>query len=219
MIGNVFEYLANPSLGLYWPRPQNFVSAFVNINVCPPPVFGKMFTKSTGKNRVGPSPPTGSNAGNSIRKKDNEELQRKMLINNAIKGTEVPFHQGSLSTKRYQDTRSTYLSKLPSGVLLRSIKYYDHDDAVQKPPAVTDAQKKVLKKAYVLSKALPRQSNRQKWKDWSGQTLTPLTKKSLSIFIKGDLVFSGNASYIIGADVKEIDQHTSAVKGTQVSMF
>ena len=40
------------------PRPQNFVSAFVNINVCPPPVFGKMFTKSTDpKNRVGPPPP------------------------------------------------------------------------------------------------------------------------------------------------------------------
>ena len=39
------------------PRPQNFVSAFVNIDVCPPPVFGKMFTKSTDKNRVGPPPP------------------------------------------------------------------------------------------------------------------------------------------------------------------
>ena len=61
------EYLGNPSLGLYWlkgrviaiihvPRPQNFVSAFVNINVCPPPFFGKMFTKSTDKNRVGPPP-------------------------------------------------------------------------------------------------------------------------------------------------------------------
>ena len=54
MIGNVFEYLANPSLGLYWLKGQNFVSAFVNINVCPPPVFSKMFTKSTEKNRVGP---------------------------------------------------------------------------------------------------------------------------------------------------------------------
>ena len=54
MIGNVFEYLANPSLGLYWLKGQNFVSAFVNINVCPPPVFGKIFTKSTDKNRVGP---------------------------------------------------------------------------------------------------------------------------------------------------------------------
>ena len=41
MIGNVFEYLANPSLGLYWPRPQNFVSAFVNINVCPPLFLAK----------------------------------------------------------------------------------------------------------------------------------------------------------------------------------
>ena len=26
----------------------------MNINVCPPPFFGKMFTKSTDKNRVGP---------------------------------------------------------------------------------------------------------------------------------------------------------------------
>ena len=38
------------------PRPQNFVSAFVDINVCPPPFFGKIFTKSTDKNRVGPPP-------------------------------------------------------------------------------------------------------------------------------------------------------------------
>ena len=38
------------------PRPQNFVSAFVNIYVCPPPFFGKMFTKLTDKNRVGPPP-------------------------------------------------------------------------------------------------------------------------------------------------------------------
>ena len=57
MIGNAFEYLANASLGLYWLKGQNFVSVFVNINVCPPPVFGKMFTKSTDKNRVGPPPP------------------------------------------------------------------------------------------------------------------------------------------------------------------
>ena len=41
------------------PRPQNFVSAFVDINVCPPPFFGKMFTKSTDKNRVGPAPMIG----------------------------------------------------------------------------------------------------------------------------------------------------------------
>ena len=41
------------------PRPQNFVSAFVNINVCPPPFLGKMFTKLTDKNRVGPPPPLG----------------------------------------------------------------------------------------------------------------------------------------------------------------
>ena len=36
---------------------QNFVSALMNINVCPPPSFGKMFTKSTDENRVGPPPP------------------------------------------------------------------------------------------------------------------------------------------------------------------
>ena len=40
------------------PRPHNFVSAFVEINVCPPPFFGKMFTKSTDKNRV--EPPQGT---------------------------------------------------------------------------------------------------------------------------------------------------------------
>ena len=81
MIGNVFEYLGNPSLGLYWLKgrviaiilliydsvhlnscksmlkPYNYVSAFVLINVCPPPFFGKMFTKSTDINRVGPPPP------------------------------------------------------------------------------------------------------------------------------------------------------------------
>ena len=39
------------------PRPQNFVSAFVDINVCPSPFFGKIFTKSTDKNRVGPPLP------------------------------------------------------------------------------------------------------------------------------------------------------------------
>ena len=63
----IVRALGNSSLGLYWLRGRviaiihaktsNFVSAFVKINVCPPPFFGKMFTKSTDKNRVGPPPP------------------------------------------------------------------------------------------------------------------------------------------------------------------
>ena len=76
MIGNVFEYLGNPSLGLYWlkgrvlatihAKTSNFVSAFVDINVCPPPFFGKMFTKSTDKNRVGPPPPNSTRTTNTV---------------------------------------------------------------------------------------------------------------------------------------------------------
>ena len=61
MIGNVFEYLVSWSVLANscksMPGPHNFVSAFVDINVCPPPFFGKMFTKSTDKNKVGPPPP------------------------------------------------------------------------------------------------------------------------------------------------------------------
>ena len=56
------------------------------------------------------------------------------------------------------------------------------------PTIITDEDEHLLKKAFLLAKSVPRQSNRSKWRERSGHQPNLLVEKSSGILYAGDLV-------------------------------
>ena len=66
---------------------------------------------------------------------------------------------------------------------------FKSDDKVVEEPELTDDQITILKKAYALSKSVPRQSGRNRWREKSGFAPNMLIEEALSgVLLNGDIL-------------------------------
>ena len=107
---------------------------------------------------------------------------------------DLPFNQYAkvkLRDKGYQQLDDDFKSKLDMDGFWDIYVKGKEKESVDSTVKPTDDQKRILRQAYLLTKSVPRQSTRSKWKEASGYEPNLLAdKESSSKLLVGDLVFS-----------------------------
>ena len=132
--------------------------------------------------------------------------KRKHMVDFQMRMSKLPFNQHvktKLRDKGYQTLESR---QVPMSLKeFKEIFSYAAPVKINQHLRVTDDCQQVLKKARLLSKHVPRQSSRTKWRADSGQTPTMITDNSSSgCLYKNDMVFysdiSGNLQKLVIAE-------------------
>ena len=123
----------------------------------------------------------------------------KNVIDFLIKMCHCPFNQDikiKLRDKGYQHVHETMVSKISVGELWEVLNAASSGSPKETPSTTDDVDQepdKGLYRAFLLSKAVPRKSNRAKWKEQSGFS-PPMLEEAEDEWklIKGDMVFALN---------------------------
>ena len=126
----------------------------------------------------------------------------KHVIDFLIKMCEVPFNQDvkvKLRDKGYQHIHDTMVSKISVDELWEILNATSRDTLKKKvtddgdEDAKTDEIDSSLYKAFLLTKSVPRKSNRAKWKEESGYAPNFLNEADNEMdLLQGDMVFAPN---------------------------
>lgn len=140
-------------------------------------------------------------------KKEYTESKRHHTVDFQIRMTDTPFCQYTkvkLRDKGYQSLVDTGKVKLSAKQIMEIFKISsDPNENDQDEENHSEEDKALLQKAYLLTKSVPRQSNRCKWRESSGYqpNLLRETVNNLGQLICNDMVFSrdlgGNLVYLV----------------------
>ena len=142
-----------------------------------------------------------------------EYVQTKRLkgVDFHLKMCRMPFNQHSQSKKTfdksYQEMDQRYLK-----VSFKELcELFQKDHSHSETPELTDDEQVILKKAYALSKSVPRQSGRNRWREKAGFAPNMLSEEpQCGILLKGDLLIYCDIDdhvthYIVQKDFKLLD--------------
>ena len=159
--------------------------------------------------------------GNNQTMKEYVETKRLNAVDFQIRMCKTPFNQHCLSkvfNKSYQDLDKRYLkiSFKELCEIFKSESTLENDDF-----EISEEQQALLNKAYALSKSIPRQSGRNRWRLKAGHAPNMLTeKKPTGILLKGDLLvfvdIDDSLVYYIVIEDFELTSVESKVKVSKV---
>ena len=131
------------------------------------------------------------------------QSKRRHSVDFQMKMCETPFHQYTkvkLRDKGYQEINPALKSKVSLDDLstLFSNKAKKREESRALATSLSPADEQVLKTAWLLSKSVPRQTNRAKWRAQSGHAPNMLMEKKDKGYIKkGYLVFFASYEGIV----------------------
>ena len=138
--------------------------------------------------------------GNNQSQEEYVQSKRTHMVDFQMRMCDLPFCQYTktkLRDKGYQevDRRNRQVSMSLSEIC-EIFRYSDQSTSDNKEitKAITDGQKQLMKKAYLLTKYVPRQSGRNRWRASAGQVPTMIVSQNGSYLHDGDLVFSRDFS-------------------------
>ena len=148
------------------------------------------------------------------------QSKRRHAIDFQIQMCKTPFIQDlktSIHDKSYQELDHQGV-ELSYGELSEIFKPSTRSQVIEDEHSIErSAKSAILKRAYLLSKSVPRQSNRSKWREASGyQPNMLVAKESGGTLYKGDIVFHYNIQnelqYLIVEENLLLDNVNSEVK-------
>ena len=145
--------------------------------------------------------------------------KRRVAFNFQLKMCQMPFWQHSrekLQTKAYQELESNDCSLTIKD--LKEIFAFSRKNNIPKiSHELTENDEHLLRKAYLLAKSVPRQSNRSKWREQSGYQPNMLTETVTRwMLCKDDLVCCHSAAshdmtYLIVQQEVELDDSSKTI--------
>ena len=130
--------------------------------------------------------------GNNQNQQEYIIAKRRHLVDYKFKMADVPFCQHEkekVCDKGYQDIQHGRFPLIMDS-LRKVISHSNIENLIEVDQLLTEDDEIVLKKVYLLSKSVPRQTNRAKWREKSGYKPNMLTDSSSpGLLEKNDLVF------------------------------
>ena len=145
--------------------------------------------------------------GNNQSQEEYVQSKRTHMVDFQMRMCKLPFCQYTktkLRDKGYQEVETRQFS-LSLKEFCEIFNYSEkQEDGGSTLEPITEKQEQLLKKAHLLTKYVPRQSGRNRWRAAAGQAPTMIVSQSSAFLYDGDLVFSRDLSgNLLGMIVKK----------------
>ena len=127
--------------------------------------------------------------GHNLSQEEYIQAKRSHMVDFQMRMCKLPFNQHTKTKLRDKGYQSLESREVPMS--LKEFKEIFHygKPVVQPEENVSQADQQLLKRAHLLSKYVPRQSSRNRWRAMSGQTPSMIANRNASTLHENDMVF------------------------------